>query len=188
MKHIAVLILLVGMSGCSIQIPDPAIVFGPQEIPQANIPLGCRQSNWTKGHFLNGSCVHASLMSLFRWQCQPNLADWWKENHGGGETPWSLVPQLDKAGITYAMTFGKADVEFLEWACRTRRGAGVAIYGRAHMVALVGLTDEWAILLDNNSVHEFIYVPRETFINEWLFSDSWAVTPLYSPCPPKTRV
>ncbi len=173
-------------TGCSIQIPDPAVVFGEQEIPQANVPRGCRQGNWAQNGPMDGSCTHASLISLFRWQCQPKFAEWWRRNHGGGEDPSSMTRQLDKAGVQYAMTFNKADVKFLEWACRTRRGAGVAIYGRAHMVALVGLTDEWAVILDNNDTSKFIYVPRDSFINEWLWSDSWAIVPLYSPCPPKT--
>ena len=186
MKRLMMTLLLLVMSGCSIPIPNPDVIFGPPETPQANVPPACRQHNWSQGSMRNGSCTHASLMSLFRWQCQPNLADWWGKNHGGGEEPESLTAQLDRAGIDYAMTFNKADVGFLEWACRTRRGCAVAIYGRKHMVCLVGLTDEWAILLDNNSVNEFIWVPRQSFLNEYLWSDSWAITPLYAPCPPRT--
>lgn len=188
MKRLLLALILLTLTGCSIQMPDPDIILGPREIPQANVPPHCRQSNWSYRSPNDGSCVHASLMSLLRWQCQPKLADWWGKNHGGGEDPDSLCPQLDKAGITYAMTFNEGDVEFLEWACRTRRGCEVAIYGRAHMVDLVGLTKEWAVILDNNATGSFIYVPRETFINEWLWSDSWAVCPMFDPCPPKTQV
>jgi len=186
MKWFMILLLLV-TTGCSIPVPDLDVVFGPPEIPQANVPKSCRQHNWSQGSMMNGSCTHASMMSLFRWQCQPKLADWWGKNHGGGEEPESLTRQLDKAGIDYANTFNKADIEFLEWACRTRRGCAVAIYGRKHMVCLVGLTADYAILLDNNDTSNFIYVPRTTFINEWLWSDSWAITTVYAPPPPKTK-
>ncbi len=186
MKRLMLALLLLCFTGCSIQIPDPEVIWGPKELPQANVPPGCRQWNWTSGGPTNGSCTHASIISLARWVCQPKFADWWQKNHGGGEDPTSLTRQLDKAGVQYAMTFNKADVKFLEWACRTRRGCAVAIYGRAHMVALVGLTEKWAIILDNNDTSRFIYVPRKNFINEWLWSDSWAIALMYAPCPPKT--
>jgi hypothetical protein len=185
MRRFILILLLISVTGCSIPLPDPKVVFGPKELPQANIPGKCRQWNWSQGRN-GGSCVHATCIMLFRWAGQPTLAAWWRNNHGGGEAPHRLASKLDRAGIPYAMTFKEGDIEFLEWACNTRRGCGVGIYGRAHMVVLVGLTDKWAILLDPNAITQFTYIPRETFINEWLWSDSWAVAFCLPPCPPKT--
>jgi hypothetical protein len=53
------------------------------------------------------------------------------------------------------------------------------------MVALVHFDEKWAGILDNNATEKIIWLPRETFVAEWLNSDSWAVTPLMgSPMPP----
>jgi hypothetical protein len=76
------------------------------------------------------------------------------------------------------------DVAFLEWACRTRRGCGIAVKGGKHMVALVHLDSQWAAILDNNNVSKFIWVPRKTLLAEWHASHGWAVVPIYSPSAP----
>ena len=90
---------------------------------------------------------------------------------------------MDANGIRYAYVTN-GDVNFLEWACSTRRGCGIIVRGGVHMVALVHLDSEWACLLDNNSVSKFIWVPRETLIAEWKASYGWAVTPVYTPAAP----
>jgi hypothetical protein len=153
----------------------------PIERPTVNLPLSLRQKNWNQGK--QGSCVHATLISLLRWQNEFALADYHKSRHGGGEWIESMNRTLDRDGIRYAYT-ATGDVSFLEWACETRRGAGVAIMGGKHMVALVHLDKEQAALLDNRRVHRYIWVPRSNFVSEWLHSGGWAVTPVYSPVPP----
>ena len=151
------------------------------ERPLVNIPRVLRQSNWlSRG---SGSCVHASMMSLFRWQGRNNTARLWGQRYGSGEDAQGLRAKMDANGIRYAYVTN-GDVNFLEWACSTRRGCGITVRGGVHMVALVHLDSEWACLLDNNSVSKFIWVPRETLIAEWKASYGWAVTPVYTPAAP----
>ncbi len=124
------------------------------------------------------------MVTLLRWQGRYGMADHWRRTYGNASGPEDLAAKLDREHIRYAYTSEQRDVGFLEWACRTRRGCGVAIQGGQHMIALVHLDAQWAGLLDDNATDHYIWVPRERFIAEWLASDSWAVTPLYAPAAP----
>jgi hypothetical protein len=161
-----------------------SVLFAPAQMPVVerpvvNIPRADRQENWD-----SGSCVHATMVSLFRWQGRYKLANYWRRNYSGGEWVEDMAAKLDKAGVRYAYTSGKRDVGFLEWACQTRRGCGVAIHNGAHMVALVHISQEWVGLLDNNDVSRIKWIPRQTFLSDWIASGSWAVTVVYTPAAP----
>jgi hypothetical protein len=175
------LALLASVAGCDTEWNWGATA-PKKERPTINVPASMRQSNW-RGPQGQGSCVHASMISLFRWQYRLKTADHWRRAYGDGEYPEDLAAKFDREGIRYAYVTN-GDVRFLEWACRTRRGAGVTVLGGAHMVCLVHLDDKWAAILDNNSVERFVWVPRETFIAEWKASYGWAVTPIYTPPAP----
>jgi hypothetical protein len=180
--------VLAGCDGIEIRFDErpldnrrvPAV---PTEYPTVNLPVALRQANW-RGDEGEGSCVHASMISLFRWQGRYATADYWRRTYGNGEWATSFAQKLERDGIRYAYTVGQNDVDFLEWACRTRRGAGVTVLGGRHMVCLVHLDEKWAGILDNNSVERIQWVPRKTFLAEWRHSNSWGVTPIYSPAPP----
>jgi hypothetical protein len=181
MKRIILAILLLAtIAGCEPRLTEKTPA--KKERPTVNLPLVLRQKNWL-GPQREGSCTWASMLSLLRWQGHYKMADWIRKNYGDGEWPDDMAQKLDKAGVRYAYVTN-GDVEFLEWACKTRRGCGITVMGGAHMVCLVYLDDKWAALLDNNRVEKFIWVPRETLIAEWKASLGWAVTPVYSPCPP----
>lgn len=152
------------------------------ERPTVNVPYALRQENWI-GRQREGSCTWATTISLLRWQGRYAKADWVRKNRGDGEWPEHMAKGLDSANIRYAYTT-KGDVEFLEWACKTRRGCGVTVKGGAHMVALVHLDSQWAAILDNNDIEQFIWVPRQALIAEWKASHGWAVAPIYTPTPP----
>ena len=182
MKRIlATLILLASIAGCEVD-HDLGMSAVKLERPTVNVPAALRQGNW-RGPQRQGSCVHATMISLFRWQYRLNTADYWRRNYGDSEYPEDLAAKFDHEGIRYAYVTN-GDVRFIEWACRTRRGCGITVMGGAHMVALVHLDDKWAALLDNNNVERFIWVPRETLIAEWKASYGWAVTPIYTPAAP----
>ena len=153
------------------------------EMPTVNLEQAFQQENW-RGPQREGSCVHASMIMLFRWQGREDLADKWLRTYSDGEWAENLAAKFDAEGVQYAYTQGQYDVSFLEWACNTRRGCGVTVKGGVHMVNLVHLDAKWAGLLDNNDIGEIKWVPRETFLSEWFNSDSWAVTPVYTPPPP----
>lgn len=183
MKHLLLaLILCVACVGC-----ESPLVFMPVQLerPTVNVPRADRQPNWL-GQKRQGSCVWASTITLLRWQGRYATAEWLRKNYGDGEWPEDHVAKLDRAGVRYAYVTN-GDVRFLEWACKTRRGAGVTVKGGAHCVNLVHLDAKWACLLDNNAVAKVIWVPRETFLAEWRASYGWAFTVLYAPCPPLPR-
>ena len=182
MKRILVaLVLLTSLAGCEVgeNLGTPA---GKRERPTVNVPAALRQGNW-RGPEGQGSCVHASMISLLRWQYRLKTADHWRQTYGDGEQPEDLAAKFDQEGIRYAYVTN-GDVRFLEWACRTRRGCGITVMGGAHMVALVHLDDKWAALLDNNNTEEYRWVPRASLIAEWRASDGWAITPVYTPAAP----
>ena len=182
MKRILVaLMLLASAAGCRVG-GDFGISAAKKERPTVNVPEVLRQRNWIGDQGM-GSCVHASMISLLRWQYRLKTADHWRQTYGDGEQPEDLAAKFDREGIRYAYVTN-GDVRFLEWACRTRRGCGITVMGGAHMVALVHLDDKWAAILDNNNVENFIWVPRETLIAEWKASYGWAVTPIYAPAAP----
>jgi hypothetical protein len=158
--------------------PDYAV-----ERPTVNLEAVFREENWL-GPQGEGSCVHATMIMLFRWQGQFEIADYWKANHADGEWDTNLADKMDRANVRYAYTSREDDVAFLEWACATRRGCGVAVRNRAHMVMLVYMDDENVCILDNNFPENFKWIPREEFMTDWLSSGSWAVSPIMGSPPP----
>jgi hypothetical protein len=156
------------------------------EFPTVNLPLNMRQRNWL-GDEGEGSCVHATMVMLFRWQGRDDLADLWRKTYGNGESYETLEKKLEAQGVRYAYTT-KGDVEFLEWACRTRRGCGVTVDGGAHMVALVHFDANWAGVLDNNQVDVITWYRRDDFVKHWREAHGWAVTPVYDPAPPLPKL
>ena len=191
MKRLFVaLVLCFSLAGCEgdfnqsifVQPVQPARPVVNKERPIVNIPMALRQENWV-GNQREGSCVHASMISLLRWQGRYNKANKWRQMYANGEWPKGLASKFDREGVRYAYT-DKGDVKFIEWACRTRRGCGITIMGGAHMVSLVHLDANWACLLDNNDVSRYRWVPRAMLIAEWKASHGWAVTPVYTPAAP----
>lgn len=170
---------------------------GKVEVPTVNVPRKLRQGNWLRrGTQADGSCCHASLISLLRWQGQYRLADRWRRTHSGGEVSWTMAEAMDEAGIPYAWC-QNGDERFLEWAIRTRRGACIQYkddperWARTprnqrcyHMVNVVHLNDKWVGILDNNDVRRFKWIDRASFMRNWKSSDGWAFTPVFSPAAP----
>lgn len=199
MKRLLFALLLISVIGCegikidlgeapvivpsSPERPDVVYPAYEKEQPTVNLEEAFRQSNWI-GSQDEGSCVHASMIMLFRWQGREDLADLWKANYENGEWPSALAAKFDKHDVRYAYTSQKNDVSFIEWACATRRGCGVTVAGGAHMVIVVHMDAEQVGILDNNNIEEIKWVPRQVFLNEWMNSESWAVTPVYVPPPP----
>jgi hypothetical protein len=174
-------VLLALTAGCqTAALTRPVTIV--KERPAVNIPFALRESNWI-GNQGNGSCVHATMVSLFRWQARFKTADYWRRTYGDGEFPEDLAAKFDHEGIRYAYVTN-GDVCFLEWSIRTRRGCGITVMVGAHFVALVHLDDNWAAILDNNNVSKFKWIPRATLIAEWKASHGWAVTPIYTPAAP----
>jgi len=170
-----------------------------------DIPSAYRQHNWNgtvwngKAFEQQGSCAWASLVNLLHWQGHHDQAEHVRTHFSAGAGPDRLYPALDSLGIPYAKVPSSrrpaGDESFLEWACRTRRGACVPVgswcsYHRTrhpceHMINLVGIDHDWVYLLDNNGYRETYRRSRADFMRDWKESGGWAFTPVYSPAPPK---
>jgi hypothetical protein len=152
-----------------------------REVPVVNLPQHARCRNYA-----GGSCVIASTVSLFRWQGRDDLAELFRRAYGGGQSASSLHAKLEAHRVRYAYTTS-GDAAFLEWACRTRRGAGVTFFAN-HFICLVHLDAERAVLLDNNRTSEYVTLPRDDFLRRWRGYGGWATTPVYSPTAPLAYV
>ena len=174
--------LIIAMAGCAPSYSRKTYTTPAAEIPRVNVPASMRQQNWI-GNQGYGSCTHASLITLLRWNGRDRLANAWKRTHGNGEGPYSLARQLDYGGVRYAYVTN-GSVQFLEWAISTRRGCNITVKGGRHMVTLVHLDETHAAVLDNNKPGSFIWMPRNTLISEWKSSMGWAIAPVYVPAAP----
>lgn len=161
-----------------------------------------RQQNWNgtnaKGQ-PEGSCAWASLVNLLHWQGQHAKAERIRALYSAGAGPDRLYPAMNDQRIDYVAVpsaqHKAGDVAFLEWACRTRRGACVPVgawcqkcktrHACEHMINLVGIDPNFVYLLDNNGHRQTYRRSREDFLADWRESGGWAFTPLYSPAPPK---
>jgi len=191
MKHLFALgsivcIALAGLMPTSQVKPAAPLLRYFVERPTINIPMAARQKNWVDWAN-SGSCVHASMVMILRWQGQNDLAAFWRAKYAGGEWNHTFEEKLRENKIPFASTFRKNDVAFLEWAIRTRRGAIVTVMDGKHMVCLVELTDTQAGILDNNAPETIKWVPRDQFLATWFTSNSWSCTPMFTPPPPILR-
>jgi hypothetical protein len=151
--------------------------------PCIDLPLEHRPRN------PDGSCVHISFATVLYNQNQHNLADWWLETYHGGEHAQGLRNKAVKAGIPYSDTTS-GSIEWIDWACRTGRGAIVNDKPR-HVRTLMGLdpagSNAKAYVLDNNGPKQRLYeYDREEWIRMWQRQGGWAATAVYSPNPALT--
>jgi hypothetical protein len=146
----------------------------------ADIPPQMRQPNWAPNGF--GSCVHASTITILRWQGQYHLAEWWRNTYSSGEYANRLIARMNAAGLRYAYE-KDGDIRFLEWCSRNRLCAGIFYFPR-HAVNLVDLNETHAVLLDNNRTGEYIHIPRDEFIRNWRGYGGFAWTVCYATPPP----
>jgi len=195
MKHafILVLLLCVGLAGCDVQIGEDPICPGPDcpvdqgdcPVPlllPVDLPEALRCQNYA-----GGSCMHASLISVFRWQGLHEMADWWRANYSGPESVLGLAQKAKRfPWLKYAYT-SSGDADFLEWCSRTRRGAAIHYYPN-HAVTFCGYEGSDAILLDNNRTGRLIRIDKSQFLREWRGYGGYALTVVYSPTPPRPWV
>lgn len=178
--HLLFASLLLVACGCDLIAPVRRVPPPPAEVPAMNLPRELREWNWG-----GGSCVHASTVHCFRWQNKIDLAAKWRKTYAGGETSYGLRKKLDANRIPYAYT-EQGDAELLEWASRTRRGA-VIFYFPSHSINFCSYSirdgQEFAVLLDNNRIDQYLWVPKAKFLREWRGYGGFALTPVFSPAP-----
>lgn len=178
MRRILMLLVLLTSLGCEAEFDAQSYYLPYQvEIPTMNLPISLQERNYA-----GGSCVHASTEMCLRWQGLHEVAAWWRDAYSGGESFNGLTSKLDASGLKWAGT-ADGDVSYLDWACRTRRGA-VIFYKPNHSICLVHFDEQWAGVLDNNNIGHIEYIDRDTFIRNWRGFGGVAVTPVYTPTAP----
>lgn len=167
--------------------PVPKIVFQVQDRPQIKIDPLDRQDIWTDPITKSGSCVHACMVSLFRYQDRDDWALYWRANYTGGMYNALLVRYLENNEIPYRNTFMEKDVAFLEKAMSERIGTLATttvtdiegeVWPANHMLLLVHLDSCEAAVLDTRTSNAIVWMDREEFLETWFYSDSWATTVL----------
>lgn len=190
---LAVLVCSVA-TGCSVPEANQPIRIVPpvavSEIPGANLPVDLRPYNWTdRGG--SGSCANASSVYNLQWAAKPDVAEYWRRTHAGGETASSLRAKHDAAKQPYYYTL-KADPALLDWATRTRRSA-VIWYYPSHAINFCGFGRDpdspgdqriYAFLCDNNRPTRFIKVERSAFLRAWAGYGGFGLALAAPPVPP----
>lgn len=134
----------------------------------AEIPPAYRQKNWAEG---GGSCVHATTITLLKWQGMYEAAAEWRRRYGGGEAT-AQKPHTDKfddLGLKYVVT-NDGDEDFIRWALLTRRGVGVSAHA-GHCLTWIGdeINDgvEQILELDNNDTNHPKWRNWSDAVSEW---------------------
>ncbi|QDV23570.1 hypothetical protein [Aureliella helgolandensis] len=186
-RALLALILVVSI-GCDVdRVPEMvAYPAPPPEIPVANLPASLRQTNWEHSGNGQGSCVHASSCSHFRWQGKQSLAAAWRREYAGGETAYSILTKWRAEQIPFVFT-ENGEPSVLEWASDTRRGAIIWYYPQ-HCVTFCGFSEmngvEYAFILDNNRTGQFLAIEKHAFLRAWRSYGGFAAIAVFTPTGP----
>lgn len=162
--------------------PQPPEANPYRDAPPADIPERFRVDNYN-----GGSCNHAAMIQVLKWQGLHDVAAWWRKTYSGGESAEGLAAKAERKGLKFAATFS-GDASFLEWCSRTRRGAAIHYFPN-HAITFLGYdAQDNAVLLDNNRTGVYIRVPKARFIAAWKSYGGRAITVVYSPPPPRPWV
>lgn len=152
-----------------------------------------------------GLCVFTSIDLAARWANEPSLIGFrdFMKKHGGGGWPEKVDEFIPKMAASknlptpnYMQHTG-GDPEVLKKALRTGRYVAVTYDGRdgvyyrtrvAHMVNLVHLSDQFAVIQDNNFPGKWLWMKPQAFFERWKGTGGgWAIV-LFNPGPPPIPV
>lgn len=168
--------------------------YHPQPIdlarPPADVPFELRVRN-----YWGGSCYHASTQVALRWADRGAIADNWRQSYGHGASTWDIARVLDHYRIPYKRTqhsgrgaFENGDINVLNFAHDNRLVAAITYYPN-HAISFLGwcrhADREFACLLDNNRINDFIFVEKSQFLWNWRNRYSGgAIVPIVDAPPP----
>jgi hypothetical protein len=191
--------LLVGTSALAIDAGGPV---NHGETITVELPASEQKQNIASKGL--GCCVFRSLSHSAAFQqvlALLNMPEWMVQKGiaGGGypEKVAKLIPMIaaDRGlpAPDYVQHTG-GDLAFLRLALKTGRFVAVTYSGAdgvyyqgkiAHMVNLVHLSDQWAVILDNNYTGKYLWMSVADFEKRWKGNGGgWAVVLLAPPPPP----
>lgn len=156
---------------------------GPNRLP-INVSKCIRYKNYVIR--AEGSCVHASLATLFMYLGEDKWANYWTNKYGGGETPTGLVVKLNKEGLTHETTT-KGELALVER--NLDKGLPMIVtFKRNHMCLLIGMDKTYisygdvvvkhpapnAYIIDPNFPQKVEIVSRDYFLKDWRSNGGWA--------------
>lgn len=164
--------------GCGQESPVERLPQPPlRQVSFARVPIQDRQQNYYRG----GSCVYASMITMFRYHGFHKEANWVRKyDRGGGVVIEDVSRRCRQFGIGYEYTTGR-NVEFLESVSRTRRVAILSL-SKGHAVNFVGFKNGKAIIIDNNNPKRSYTIPKREFYRRW---KGYAIALTELPPPPK---
>lgn len=196
-RHLVLLSGLLALTGCDDVViddgsgggcpggtcPDAASAPGwLAEVPPVDLPGALRQANYG-----GGSCMHASLISVLRWQGRDDLAERWRRSYSGAAGVWDLAEIAEWLDLDYAWTT-RGDAAFLEWCSHTRRGAAIH-YKPGHAVTFFGFVSrngvEFAVICDNNHPGRLEWIEKRRFIESWRGYGGFALSIVGTPGNPR---
>ncbi len=183
-------------TGDKITVGGPVGPDGKTEVT-CDLPVAERMRN-TGGRDGAGLCVFTSIQNAARYQNEARLvnlqSDMRKEAGGGYPTKVDAMIAKYGKGATYLQYEGKepavlkAALASGRMPCVTYNGHDPHYAGTiAHMVNLIHLDEQWAVVLDNNFVgaQELVWLSPQDFYRRWRGNGGgWAVVLLMPPLPP----
>lgn len=155
--------------------------------------------SWRAANYGGGSCGHATIATLLRWSANPELANWWLYNYSGGVTSNHIDAFLTGHGIPFYKT-SRYDPAFLDRCIGRGLPVGISwpLFSRRHpqkfvgwhMLTLVDLDQNQAVILDNNHPATYRHLTRSDFLNRWRICESneiFAYALALPAYPPKVR-
>ncbi len=178
-------LLLVGCADLA-PVRVRALPLPDGERPPMNLPTQMRQRNWVSSEN-EGSCVHASMISVLRWHNQERLANWWRQNFAGGENEIEIERKLQAAGVPF-ISRHNGDPEILDWASRTRHGC-ILWWKPSHCCTFCGWIKGsdgriYGVIMDNNWPERLELTERSQLIRLWNGYGGFALAPLLPPATP----
>lgn len=166
---------------------------------QIDLPVAQRIRN-RGGSDGAGMCVMSSIEMAARWHNLEQLRGLrdWCARQPGGAYPSKVDRQMREYAEAHNIPIpayinydGPKNLDLLRAALRSGRLPAVTYSGRdgvrysgsiSHMVTIVHLDDQWAVIMDNNGkLDELIWMTPEEFQARW---SGWAVIFLAPPPPP----
>ena len=137
--------------------PSPIAVSAPVH----NYTVGSRRHQ-------HGSCLHAAVQDLLRWQGLEKQADYWRSHFGGPAMLPDIVAIADQLRLHHIET-DAGDESFLEYVTTHRLGA--AIYWQVdephdHAIVFCGFAGSESVLLGVNRPVTS-RMPKTEFLRRW---------------------
>lgn len=189
MRSLIVSLTVSLLAGCLNQDrPNPCPAGRPntpayRRVESARIPVELRQRNYLDRNW-QGSCVHASAITMLRWHGQYKAAAWWRRNGFGPAYTVATVSRMCRELELEYLCEKNGSSAFLEWVSRTRRAA-VLHYQKGHTTTFVGFRGGQAIIIDNRWPATEVRIPKQQFLRSWRYYGGNAITLVAAPPPPK---